>query len=568
MDAKSDWTRFGCASGPVRQPLGLANTAEIKASFSGILAVANWLPLAVVWTALKLWHELGHALACRQYGVEVRRCGIVFILFAPCPYVDATAAWELRSKWPRIHIAAAGILAELMVAALVLLAWPVLSSGVGLGLDPAWTKQLAANALFSATVATLLFNANPLMKFDGYFIVSDLFGVSNLSSRGSQAISARISWVLFGSRPRTREPIGIELYGWAALVWRIVVTVSLVAAASVLIPGVGLWIGIAGAVVSFVPPLLAAIQTLKSHWEQQLVGRPLVTGGILLAATCGLLMMRWPFGDRFAAVVTVPDDAIVRAESSGFVESVLVSHGEKVRQRQPVVRLCNEELDTKKKELEAEIARSIARERMFEADDRLSDAQVEADDRYRLRTQLALTQDRLDDTVVTPSRAGIFQADTPLAELIGAFVNEGDELATISFDGPVHIEAAVPDRLIDSVRQHDGAYVMLVAPNGKTYRGTVQRIEPSAKIEPISETLFTHFGGPIAATHDAESGGLLAERPHFKVTIESPARVASELPLGTRLTARFGSSRTTARALFEAATDWWEELVVRESAAR
>lgn len=551
---------------------GLAHANDISRSFSGILAVSNWIPLAIVWTLLKLWHEIGHALACRRHGVEVRNCGIIFILFAPCPYVDATSSWSLRSRWSRIHIAAAGMIAELTVAAIVVVAWPLFASGLGLGLDPDWTRQLAANALFSATVATLLFNANPLMKFDGYYILSDFMDAANLASRGSTAASGRCARVVFGQKQRNREPLWIEIYGWSAAVWRVIVTISLTAAASVLLPGIGLWIGLLGAFVSFAPPAIAAIGGAITRIQHgQSAGRALIVCSAASALLAATMTAPWPFSQTVPGVVVAPEDAVIRAASSGFVETLPVSLGEHVVANQTVLQLTDDESATQRRELDAKIARSLVRQRMLEADHELADAQQEADERVGLRRQRALLDERIEKCSIEATSDGTIVSQNRLNDLAGTYLSEGTEVAILQSSSPVEIEAAVQDRLIDLVRGRESESVTVVLPSGASLNAIVERVSPSATTSPVDDSLCTVAGGPIPATRNPADESIRTLRPHFPISLrvsgESSSRV-TQLRIGMRVAVRLDSNRSTGSHLWMTTSDWWSELVRREQSTR
>lgn len=547
---------------------GLAHAGEIAAAFSGILAVSNWIPLALVWTALKIWHELGHALACHRYGLRVPNCGVIFILLAPCPYVDATQSWGLRSRWARIHIAAAGMLAEFFIAALVLIAWPLMSDGLGIGLETEWTRQLAANALFSATVATILFNANPLMKFDGYYMLSDFMNAPNLATRGSTAVQSRLAQIAFGQRPRLREPAWIEGYGWLAALWRIVVTVSLTAAATVVIPGLGLPIALVGAFLTIAPPIVNAAKSLSSRvGSGQSFARPAIIVSSASLAVIGLLCMPWPFREVVPAIVVLPENATVRAATSGFVQTVPVSIGQTVEEDTLLLSLLDEETVTQKKELEADIDRSLVRERLLQTERKLSEAQLEADDRARLRKQLALVDERSANASVLAPTTGVVQSVQPLGQRLGTYVREGDELITIEQAGLFEIEAAVQDRYIDFARGQEGNQVHVILPSGHSTNATIERIAPSATTRPVDPTLCTTYGGPIAAQRSSEEE-LETVRPHFPMTLRVTRENGHDLKPGLRVGVALTSPQSTATHLWRSCQDWWSDLIRTERDSR
>lgn len=143
-----------------------------------VLAEGNLALLAVVLPAIKLLHELGHGFAVRRRGGAVHDMGVMFLVLLPLPYVDASASSGFRSRWDRVAVGAAGMMVELAVAALATFVW--------VSVEPGFARSAAFNVMLAAGVTTLLFNANPLLRYDGYYILSDLIEIPNLARRATQ----------------------------------------------------------------------------------------------------------------------------------------------------------------------------------------------------------------------------------------------------------------------------------------------------------------------------------------------------------------------------------------------
>ena len=163
-------------------------------------------------------HETAHGLACKRFGGTVGSAGFTLLFFMPLAYVDVTSSWRFRSKWQRIATAAAGIYAELFVASIATMVWAASSPGT--------LQTMALNIALTAGVSTLVFNANPLVRFDGYFILSDLLEMPNLYSCGQQWMADFLQWHVLGREtatpawPRKKAWI-IRVYAVAALAWRV-----------------------------------------------------------------------------------------------------------------------------------------------------------------------------------------------------------------------------------------------------------------------------------------------------------------------------------------------------------
>ena len=131
-----------------------------------ILSAEGLLLTAMAFPVLKFFHELGHAYATKIAGGEVHELGVMLLVFAPVPYVDASASIAFRSKWRRVLVGAAGMLTELFIAALAMFVWVMV--------EPGLVRSLCFQTVLIAGVSTVLFNINPLLRFDGYYILSDL----------------------------------------------------------------------------------------------------------------------------------------------------------------------------------------------------------------------------------------------------------------------------------------------------------------------------------------------------------------------------------------------------------
>ena len=166
------------------------NWSQFLSQATSALSPGNLIFLWLAWLLLKIWHELFHALVCYRYGGKVNEAGVLFILFIPLTYVNATSSWGFVSRWQRIYAAAAGIYAEVFIAAAATLIWA--------GDMHSISGAIAHNIILVAGFSSLVFNANPLMRFDGYFILSDLIDIPNLYERGRQFVNSLFSRLFFG----------------------------------------------------------------------------------------------------------------------------------------------------------------------------------------------------------------------------------------------------------------------------------------------------------------------------------------------------------------------------------
>jgi putative peptide zinc metalloprotease protein len=191
----------------------------------GILSLGNlpWLYLSLA--SLKLFHELAHAFVCKRFGGEVHTLGVMLLIFTPLPYMDASASWSFRSRWQRALVGAAGMIIELFLAAIAAMVWA--NTGDGL------VHSLAFNVMVVGSVSSLLFNGNPLLRFDSYYILIDILAIPNLFQKSGQ------QWLYFGDRylmgnTSAQSPaqdrwewIWMTSYGLMSYLYRLLITTGL-----------------------------------------------------------------------------------------------------------------------------------------------------------------------------------------------------------------------------------------------------------------------------------------------------------------------------------------------------
>ncbi len=189
------WNRWGAllwlAIVATGGTLAAMHAEELAADVSDrVLAVDNLVLLGLLFPLVKLLHELGHGIATRMRGGEVHEIGVMLLVLMPVPYVDASSASTFRSRWHRALVGFAGMGVELLLASLAM--------GVWLLVEPGLLRALAFNTLLVAGVSTLVFNGNPLLRYDGYYILADLLEMPNLAQRANRYVGHLVERFAFG----------------------------------------------------------------------------------------------------------------------------------------------------------------------------------------------------------------------------------------------------------------------------------------------------------------------------------------------------------------------------------
>ena len=226
------------------------------------LAPQNLLLLWFAYPVVKAIHELGHAYAVKIFGGEVHEIGIMFLVFVPVPYVDASAASSFPDKRQRMVVGAIGIAVEMALAAFALLIWAYAAAGS--------VHAIAYNVILIGGVSTVLFNGNPLLRFDGYYVLADAIELPNLGQRANRYLGYLVQRYAFGSRDASFPPTDgrarawFVFYGITSFVYRIFISIAIIISLGSRFFIVGLLLAIWAGATQVVVPVSKALSFLGS----------------------------------------------------------------------------------------------------------------------------------------------------------------------------------------------------------------------------------------------------------------------------------------------------------------
>jgi len=506
----------------------VANWDRVLSSSLAVFSPVNWIWFAVAWLLLKIVHEFSHAIVCRRYGGEVQEMGLILILFVPLAYVDVTSSWRFRSKGKRIHTAAAGIYAELAIAAAATIAWSITESAV--------LAHLLYGIMLTASVSTIVFNANPLMRFDGYYMLADFVEIPNLYSNGARYLRGLGNRALFGEPDA--KPLGwrwrdvfVRVYGVAAFFWRLFVCASLLIAASVLFHGAGLILAAMGVLMWIGLPLSALIRNTKRRHRMD--PATTVRAAIVASAVAGLLAVAlfgvtWPFDATAPAVVEYRDLEIVRARSPGFVKAIHVTDGRQVRQGELLLELENDLLAVECRDLELAIEQARTRRRIHQNAQETAAAQVELENQRALEKRHSEKHRQLASLRITAPVSGRVMVRN-VTSLADTYVEEGDEVLAIGTESHKQVRVSIAQQNEEDFRFALGKDVKLRYRSGGSQSGRLERLTPRARTEPLHGALCAPLGGPLAVT----SKGRNSEGEHDYKLVEPRFTGVVEIPTET-----------------------------------
>lgn len=405
----------------------------------------SWLLILCVYPALKLLHEFGHCLVAKAAGEPVREMGITFLVFVPVPYVDASAASTIGNKRLRMLVSAAGIMVELFAASVSMWLWQVSQDGLA--------RELSYAVMIIGGLSTLLFNGNPLLRFDGYFVLSDAIEIPNLAERSAGYYTHLIRRHLLGLPSEADGTAGERrwflFYGLVSPVYRLILCLGIAILLFVSVPVLGLLLAVWIVSMQILYPWYRQLKNLFA--DAALEGRR----ARLLGAATGLsavlvglsALPLYPSSTLVEGVVLMPEHTVIRAEVDGFVEAMPVGEGQAVRKGQLLYELSNEQLNSdveiktlRVEELQARLdVLSFTDRTLHEIHrERLSEAQKELQDLLEQQASLQLQS----------SADGRFQplvsVDAP-----GRFIRQGTAMGYVLSD---------TDTIVRSVARQADAY--------------------------------------------------------------------------------------------------------------
>ncbi len=502
-------------------------------AFHEFFGAKNWLWLAATLAVTKVIHEFGHGLTCKRFGGECHEMGVMLLVLTPCLYCNVTDSWMLPNKWRRAAIGAAGMYVEILLASICTLIWWRTQPGI--------LNYLCLNVMFVSSVSTIVFNANPLLRYDGYYILSDVLEIPNLRQKATTILQRKAGAWLLGF-DETDDPFLpargralLAAYSVAAGLYRWVVVFSIVwFLNSVLEPyglkPVGQVLAAASLYGLFVHPMIRLFKHLSSPGRMDQVNK--LRFAISSAGVCGLLLallyVPLPHYIRCHVHVRPRSAAPIYVEVAGNLTETHVKPGQSVRRGDPIVTLRNTGLDLQINALQgrreqldvrAATANSLAvlgvDEAALELDELLEtmggvDRQIEEqeDDKRRLVVRakedgevIAIPNRRADRT---GERLASWSGQPTATKNVGAYYPFGQLVCYVG--DPNELQAILMIDGHDMEFVHEGQPVHIVLDQRSDWRIMSKLSHVSKRrARSVPDSLAGRNGGPIAS-HPSRAG--------------------------------------------------------------
>ena len=502
-----------------------------------VLNPGNLAVLWLVYPVVKAFHELGHGYAVKKFGGEVHEIGIMFLVLIPVPYVDASAASALRDKHKRMLVGGIGIMIELLLASVALFVWLNAESGA--------VTAVAFNVMLIGGVSTLLFNGNPLLRFDGYYVLADWIEIPNLSGRSTNYLNYLIQRYIYGMREADKvtslwsERVWFVFYGIAAFIYRMFIMFAIIAYIAGRFFIIGVLLAIWAATTQLLLPIGKGIKFLSGSPKLR-TNRPraLITTFAAIALILGaLFLVPFPSYSIVDGVIWPSQQAQVRAGTNGFVTKVATTTDQKVRSGDlmmqlddPFMRARLELIDTQLAGLEIQRSALIRTDRVQSALI-AEEIDVVQNDRARLVEELEALDIRAPrvGTAVLPNAS----------DLEGSFVAKGNVIGYVVAQRDTQtVRTVVSQNQIDLVRNDtQSVSVMPVEWGAEPIKAIILREVPGATQQLPTPALGTAGGGNVPVDPSDPNGvQTLGRFFEFEILIVQPS---ADILLGRRVRVRF-----------------------------
>lgn len=538
----------------------VGNIRELLHQSSDILAPDNLILLYIGIIIIKICHEFGHAFACKRFGRlngtggQVHVMGVMFLVFIPLPYVDASSAWAFRKKWHRVVVGMAGVMVELAGAAVAAIIWANTSTGT--------LHIIAYNVIFVASISTLVFNGNPLLRFDAYYVLSDLLEIPNLSHRAKNYLSylvKKFAWQLKNIQNPAHsfgERIWFVFYGIASTAYRVFICIRILLFLNdrlpeelfILVP----FFAFSAIIAWVLVPIGKFIRYLATHGElSKRRGRAVVSTIVSLALLIvGLGVLRVPDHCRVEGIVEPVNLAIVHAESDGFITEFLPSDQVVAPGGNPLIKAVNLTLEAEKKSLMAELRNLQIRQRVAQTQE-IAVVQILAEQIQALREKIDRVDFQLSSLQLKPVLSGTW-ISPDIDKSKGIYLRRGEQLGLIANLDNVRIRATAGQEL--AALLVDQAYDQLeIRVKGRPevlLKGEIEAIFPAGQEVLPSEALGYAVGGSMPTMVQDPRGIRTAEK-FFEIRIQPASDSPVRLLSGQRVVARI---QLPSRPL---AAQWW-----------
>jgi putative peptide zinc metalloprotease protein len=520
----------------------VTNLEEFYSRLPGFQAFFGLENLAMMFALLiftKTLHELGHGLMCKHFGGECHEIGFMLLVFTPAMYCNTSDSWILPNRWHRIAIGAAGMYVELFLAAICTFIWWYT--------HPGWIHYLALNIMFLSSVSTLVFNANPLLRYDGYYMLSDFLEIPNLSQKASATLISKLRVVALGLKPINDRHMPKQnrfwflLYSVASIAYRWFVMIAIFWFLREVLEPYGLTV-IANLLFSLsltgmvVVPLWKAIKYMSAPGRFREVSKLRLAGtfATVLLAGASISFVPLPHYVWGYACIRPYNPQMVSVTVPGRLHEIRVRPGDRVQAGDVLVVLQNYDVELELLDLEGELKTATSdltglglnRNRLLDSERLIAELKIKI---RNIEAMIELKKLELDRLTLRADRDGVVimgenvprQPMQPLElqgwngtpldpENLGAVLEANTVICMVAEVGRYEARIVVDQADVQLVASEQPVALMLEATPWKRFSAKVVEVSQN-ELTQIPRELSQSTGGPIAVRPSSDG----AEKPLF-----------------------------------------------------
>ncbi|MBX3420416.1 MAG: biotin/lipoyl-binding protein [Pirellulaceae bacterium] len=509
--------------------LVLVNFQEFRSklpTFEQFFAAHNWIYLGVTMGLVKILHEFGHGLSCKRYGGECHEMGVMFLVFTPCLYCNVSDSWMLPNKWHRVFIGAAGMYVELTLASIATYLWWFS--------EPGMFNFLCLSVMFICSVSTVVFNGNPLLRFDGYYILMDILEIPNLRQKATEILKRWFQQKCLGLELQDnpflpqRNKMWFGLFTVASVIYRWVVVFSIMMfLIKVLEPyglqALGRIVAAAGVVGMIAKPCWDVIKFFRTPGRASKMKRKnmVVSSAVAAAILATIIWLPLPFHVSCAVEIQPQDSKQVYAILPGRLVQWHKRPGDSVKNGDVIAQLDNIAERAQLAQYEGELAEAQVRLNVLKDQSQLENARAQLEiQQEKVRSREVLVReirDRLAQLTVVATDDGVVfppppkpipkhvseeeqlpsWSDSPFdSKNQDAYFAESDLLCLIGQPDAWEAILVIDQHDIDLVRENQGVEILLEADRMQSLSGKIARIS-EMDMKEAPENISLQSGGRL-----------------------------------------------------------------------
>lgn len=482
------------------------NFSELYNQTQGMLAPSKLFLLYICIVILKTLHEFGHSMMVKKFGGRVNVMGVMILIFTPIPFMDATQSWTFRSKYQRILVGGAGMMVELFIAAICAIIWANTGEGI--------INSICFNMMIIGSVSSLIFNGNPLLKFDSYFMLSDYLEIPNLYENSKKECFYLIQKYVFkienliSISSSKKESAWMVTYAILSFLYRLFVAIIIamfvadqwfILGVIVLIVSLYLWI---------VKPIFSFIKYILNSPQIRRVKKRVY---YIVSSTVFILFMvvfvvPFSFSVKANGIVLMNDYKSLYTKTSGFLKNIHIDSGDYVNKGDLLITFENKEIEYEINNIKSAIEESKAYQTKARS--------VEKSDLVTVNKHLELLDDKLKFLIEKKSNLEIraqnsgYFVYSDLQYQKDVWFNQGKILGTLIPSKDVHFTAVIPQEESFNIFSSKilAGSIKLHGLNEETIQVKSMKLIPFQKQELPSAALGWLGGGDIEVSQDDKTG--------------------------------------------------------------